>query len=426
MSPFNNHLEVAGFEKILLLKFSICVLFSIGVWVVYTQKARLISISDPKKGLLFLVSFTLLRILPFLIIYVILDFSARSDVRMFYDSALGALKLGFVYRDFETAYSPIFPYLTALPLLIWNSAKAIVLEMVLVEGIILWFTYKYYKNSLGNYYLLLYLMLPAPFVFSILGGQEDIWMWAFVLWTCFILRKNSNWLLAGIIMGLGLLTTKALLVLYLPALFIFAKKPWQFMLGLLIVGIPSLAFMYYHSELLFLSPIQQANDPRTPNIWSVLHPLTNGLVPIGPKILNWVGLITIQALGIFFALKSKKTSKPHYFLVFLFLIISAWLMIIQQSSLSNYAYVFLMPMVFFFGEQTNKKWLVSLLLLNLLVVIQPPIWWGIGMPIFHSLSDLNSGYKVLEYITEIGIVVLLFTFLRIIIKNFKTTNNSNE
>ncbi len=62
----------------------------------------------------FLILSILFRIIPFIIVYVILHFKAQSDVIIFWKSAQEALKLKLVYRDFESLYSPLFPYITAL------------------------------------------------------------------------------------------------------------------------------------------------------------------------------------------------------------------------------------------------------------------------------------------------------------------------
>jgi hypothetical protein len=92
---------------------------------------------------------------------------------MFYDSAVSASKGGVVYRDFDSAYSPLFPYLTVIPLWFWDSPKSIILEMVGLELLILWGTLR--LTRLSVYYALIYLLLPATFILSVLGGQEAYW-----------------------------------------------------------------------------------------------------------------------------------------------------------------------------------------------------------------------------------------------------------
>lgn len=397
---------------ILLIKIGICVALTLALLLALRFKKDFIQWSNGRESLAFWILFLLFRLLPFLIIYVLLGIQARSDVPMFYEAAKSARALLFVYRDFESAYSPLFAYLTAIPTLFWDSPNAIVLFMMMIEGIILWFTYRFYYSSEVLFNVLLYLLLPASFVLSVLGGQEDIWMWGFVVWVMWANRQKNNELWTGIILGIGLVVTKALFVLILPAVFFFVKDKVRFVLGLLLVGIPTLVVMYWHSDLLFLSPIQQANDPRTPNLWTILHPLTNGLIPLGPKFLNWIGLISILFLSIFAAVRLRKSTNFNTFLPVLFVSIYVWLMVIQQSSLANYAYIYLMPLLFIWKESRDLKFWTILFLFNWAVVIQPPIWWGMNMPYFHQIRDLMPPMHLIEYLLELLIVGCLLWFLK--------------
>lgn len=414
---FPENLLEDSFIEIFYFKLSIGVLLSILFLVLLLSNKEVLIFRNERVTLFS--SFFFLRILPFFIIYIVFNFDARSDVEMFYESALGAKRFGFVYRDFESAYSPLFAYITALPLFIWNSPKAIILFMIIVECAIIWFTINSYKSKYALKLGILYLLLPGSFVFSILGGQEDIWMWLFVLLGIYFSKKEKKPFYLGLALGFGLLITKALLVLYIPAILVFSKKPLHIFYGLLSIGIPSLCFLYLHSEFLFLSPIQQANDPRTPNIWSIIHPLSNGLIPIGPKILNWLGLFSIQSLGIYFAIKLKNRIPMSEFLPYNFLIISIWLMIIQQSSLANYAYVYLLPLIFFLKLEKSKKAMLLLLFFNVLIIVQPALWWGLKMPVFHSLSEINLPFEKIEYGLEVLILVLLFWLLFFVINRLK-------
>ncbi len=420
---FPENLLSDSFINVFYFKLSIGLILSI-LFSLFLFSSKDVFVFKSKRVTLF-TYFFILRLLPFYIIYIVLDFDARSDVEMFYESALGAKNLGLVYRDFESAYSPLFAYITALPLFFWNSPKAIILLMIIVECVIVWFTINFYESKYAIKLAILYLLLPGSFVFSILGGQEDVWMWLFVLFGIYLSRKEEKPFYVGLALGFGLLITKALLVLYIPSILVFSKKPLQIIFGLIIVGIPSLGFLYFYSEFSFLNPIQQANDPRTPNIWSILHPLSNGLIPIGPKILNWLGLLSIQSLGIYFALKLKNKIQFSEFLLFNFLIISIWLMIIQQSSLANYAYVFLLPLIFFLKLEKSKKTMFIFLIFNVLIIVQPAIWWGLKMPVFHSLSDINLPFEKLEYSLEVLILAFLFWLLYLVINRLKNNTKFN-
>jgi hypothetical protein len=356
-----------------------------------------------------LLFFLVFRLFPFFVVYFYLGFDARSDVLMFYDSAISAAKGAWVYRDFESAYSPLFPYFTVLPLWLWDSPKAIILQMILLEFVILWGTIK--LRGASTFQGLLYLLLPASFILSVLGGQEDIFMWGVIVLALLVFKRNKNYLILGIVLGCGLLITKALLILIIPGILIAVKDRINFFMGLLLVGIPSLVILYLNIGMDFLSPIQQANDPRLPNIWSILHPLTNGFIPLGPKWLNWVGLLSILFIGYLYIARNRTENFPDK-LPHLFLVVYMWLMISQQSSVVNYAYAILMPLVFW-GNKSNKPFFwVVMVLLNFAVILQAPLWWGMGMIYFHSISDLLVPMHALEYFLELLVVGSLFWFLK--------------
>lgn len=358
----------------------------------------------------FTLTFLFFRIFPFILIYIVLENNARSDVQMFYDSALKAFQGGFVYRDFPNAYSPLFPYLTAIPLFFVESAKSILLEMILLEGLILWISFKFFRNLDGKSLLLVYLLLPSSFIFSVLGGQEDVLMWGVIVAVLVIYQKTNSFFWVGIGLGIGLLLTKFLLILIFPAIFIYTRSKGKLLLGCLFVGVPSLLFLYTQIQWDFLSPIQQANDPRLPNLWSVLHVITNGWSPLGPKWLNWAGLLAIISGSSAFAWRYR--SLPlEYFLPNLFIIIFIGMMIVQQSSLANYAYNFMLPFIFVSYPYLNNKQKIFFAIFNIALVIQPPIWWGQQMKYLHQWSDLLVPVNLLEYSMELIILLGLIYFL---------------
>ncbi|GAA4469602.1 hypothetical protein GCM10023189_56850 [Nibrella saemangeumensis] len=385
------------------------------------QTRKTVRIAPSYHTTLFLLSFLCFRIIPFILVYVILDYDTRSDVPMFYDSAVEALKLKVVYREFDTAYSPLFPYLTALPLMVWNSPKAILLLLMLTEGVTLWLTYKLYLPSVDRLRysddllrkIMLYLMLPIPFVLSVLGGQEDILMWLFGAWALLIWRRKRDDLWIGIVLGLGMVVTKAILVLTLIPVFFLVQNRFRYVLGLIIVGLPSLVIMYALAGLEFLEPIQQANDPRTPNLWTILRPALGDIVPLGRKSLNWVGLVSILGLASFVGYAYRRQGRFFDGFIVLWIVTYAFMMIVQQSSLANYAYIFIMPLVFAAISFDKKSHLLLLLAFNFTIVVQPPIWWGMDMPLFTSLADFANGWALTEYLLEIIIVGCLLYIINL-------------
>ena len=412
------------FSVLVYQKSAIAALFSLVAWWYWTNRdAR---VFESSRDVLWV--FVLFRLVPFAVVYLFLDYDVRSDAWMFYDSARQALQLKTVYRDFDSAYSPLFVYLTALPLLLWNSGKAIVLLLILAEGLAVYLTVQLFGDDRrAHQKAILYLLLPAPLVLSVLSGQEDILMWLFGAWALLVWQKKRDDLWVGLVLGLGMVATKALLVLTLIPVFFLVKNKIRYFLGLVLVGLPALVVMYALVGLEFLEPIQQANDPRTPNLWTILRPVLGAIVPLGHKTLNWVGLVLVLGLGCFVAHRWRGRGQFVAGFTTLFVATYAFVMVVQQSSLANYAYLFLLPMLYVPAVKLTKKTqFFLLLLLNFAVVVQPPVWWGLRMPIFKTLSDLAPGWHATEYLLEVIIVGCLGYFVVVLVKADEPIGSVNK
>ena len=139
----NSLFDLIETDKVFFLKSLICLIL-IGLNILLF-KSKIFINSKFGFNSWFSFSFLIFRIIPFVFIYIVLGEEARSDVSMFYDSAKSALQLKFVYRDFESPYAPLFAYITAFPLIFWDSAKAIILEIIIIEAIIVYFTPKVFS-----------------------------------------------------------------------------------------------------------------------------------------------------------------------------------------------------------------------------------------------------------------------------------------
>src|SRR5690606_41498846 len=60
----------------------------------------------------------LFRLVPFVLVYILLNIDPQSDVEGFWEEASLAFQGKIVYRDFWSPYSPLYPYFLALGLYI--------------------------------------------------------------------------------------------------------------------------------------------------------------------------------------------------------------------------------------------------------------------------------------------------------------------
>jgi hypothetical protein len=398
--------------SVLLFKIAIAVLGSLGTMAVVRFRNQFEQVRIRQQGPVILTFFILLRIVPFIVVYILLGQKSDSDVPVFYDAALHAMHGEVVYRDFWTPYSPLFPYMTTVLLRFWNSPNAIVLLMILVEGLTLWLTWRVYRTEIRDIFprILTYLTLVGPLVLCVLGGQEDIWMWLFGALSVLIWQRTRDSLWIGVVMALALIITKALPVLLVIPLLFLVEKPVRYVIGMAITGLPALAILVALVGTKFLTPMSIAELPFAPNLWTVLSPLIGDFRGYS-KVLLWGGIvltILITSLG---AILLKQRLTYAKALPVLWTLCFCFMMFIHKNSFSNYAFIFLMPMLINAIDLRSRRQVAVLILFNALVVIQPSYWWRIKNPIFTRWSDLTSATNLIEYGMELTIMGCLVYFL---------------
>ncbi len=413
----------------LLPKFLISIVLSIVFLILLFNKEKFSKLTHNQENKAFLALIFILRILPLILIFLVFKYDATSDVKLFHIWAQVAKQGYFVYRDFPAPYAPLFSYITAIPLFLHNHLNSILAEMVFIEIIILAISYKYFSENYGKstslYNSALYLSLPASFILSVLGGQEDVWMWGIIVSALYIFQKTKDSFWVGIILGIGMITTKVLFVFCLPIAFILIQNKWRYLIGLAIIGLPTLAILVYFGGDTFLLPIQEANNPRSPNIWSILNPFIKVYDGIGIKNLNLIGLISNLLLVIIFSIKAKLNKiSIEKALPLIWVLSNLWLMFIQQSSLANYCYIYLIPLIFYFDNFKNKQFAIMTLFLSFVCAMQPPVWWGEFTPVFKDLNEVLKPMNLIEYILEILIVVSIIYFCINIYKSIFTKSNA--
>ncbi|NBA75130.1 hypothetical protein GOQ04_06205 [Emticicia sp. ODNR4P] len=394
------------------LSLSLCLI----AWLAFRFRPQIESFFDRigKTASFSLLAF-IFRILPFLVVYVYYGFDAQSDVQIFWRSAQKAKELGIVYRDFPSLYSPLFAYVTAIPVVFWDTARAVTLLMIIIELLILLLTMRTYRNGLSNgeilFKTLIYLCFPAPFIFCVIGGQEDIWMWGFACLMVWAWLKGKSDFILGVIVALGLIVTKAFFVLFVPPIFLKLSNRWNFILGMATLGIPTLAFLYLHGGTAFLMPIQLAQEPMCPNIWSVTYPILGELIAkFNIRILNWIGLFVIIGVSCWQAVKFKNLELKQ-FVPFVWLGIFGVMMIFQIGAYSNYIFIYAMPMLFGLVNFEDKKFFVYSFIIQTAAVLQPSLWFRIGKPFYTWVFFLQAKFTT-EYILQLIIFFGIVYWMR--------------
>lgn len=419
-----------SFDTTTLVKTIVAVGLAVTVWLLLANRHRLGPVLRRHERLITYLTFVLLRLVPFVFVYLILDQEPRNDVDFFYQKAKAAVQGKLVYRDFLSYHAPLFGYLISWPLLLWHNARVLVLLMAVMEFIIAKATLKRFRTGADApvVWFVVYYLLPVPFVAMILFAEEDIWMWGFCLLSLALSPGRRFSLRVGLLWGVGMLTIKFMLIVFLIPLFFIVPNRFQYVVGLLLVGLPSLAILYALVGMDFLMPIQHSSLPMTPNAISVLRPvLGTWFEQISLTYLNWAGLLaTIGGASLvgyrFRAIGYARLMPMLYIFTF------GLFMVCLPSSPGFYLFTHTLPLVFVVlpHEPGQRAWPVFLLL-NVLVVVQP------ALSIIYNHQDLYNGWSAINgpskwtdyamQCVEVGIFVYL---LRVVLARIRVVAGQNQ
>ena len=392
---------------IVLIKSLIAIIGTLAFGMGVRFRGQVLALPEPRARRLLLVTFVVCRLVPFIVVYLLMGLNPRSDVPVFYEAASHALRGEIVYRDFWSPYSPLFAYVTALPLLLWDSAKSVVFLMMAVEGLAWWLMYRFYRPRQGEVaqlWAFLYLLLPGPFVFCVLGGQEDVWMWLFGVLSLWLWARNANAFQLGLLMAVMLLVTKALAVLIAVALLCWVRRPVPYVVGLLAVGLPALVLLYALTGNGMLTPLMFANMPFAPNLPTVLAPVIGDFTPYAGW-LSAAGLVAVLMVSAYGGWQLRRGGVSYdRALPILWVLCYGSMMFVHKSSFGNYLFIYALPLVVMLPDWKNVRPLIALLVLNVLAAVHPSLWWQMGAPIYSDPAMLNTGLYWVEYLMEVGIV----------------------
>ncbi|MEZ0485758.1 hypothetical protein [Fibrella aquatica] len=388
---------------ILLVKGVTSLLLTLAIGLLLWQRPRVEQWLTTTKAPWLTLFFVFLRLLPFLGVYVILGFEPQSDVQCFYPIVSSATRLEVPYIGAYNAYSPFFGYLLALPLALYDNIRVIVLTLLLLETATVWFTQRTYLPQLTQgerlFRCLIYYLLPVSFVFAVFSGQEDILVWGAALAGVWLWQTRQNAFLGGLALGIGLLLTKATFVLLMIPLFLLTRRKVSFVAGAAVVGLPVLVWLYLTTGMLFLEqPLHEGDYLKAPNWRSVLNPVLTGMTLNG-NLGKWITLTLLLIVIGLATLWVRKRDELVGYLPMLYITIFAAMSVLQQNSITVYAFAFMLPLVFCLTDWRNKTEVAILLIFNLLAANHPSIWWRMKQP-YYTFDSLSNPLYLAEYVME--------------------------
>jgi len=364
--------------KIILIVFGISTA-TYGLWYIDKQ-----AISDAKflkaTGLFWLLS----RFGIFVIYYGILGNEVAGDVAgYYYPQALSILEGKHIYQDFVSSYAPLFPYILAGIISIWDSAISIVLVAILLEGWMLayWLRVSPALASPNNVQMatILYVTSPLILLNIIINGQNQIWI-GFLIAAAVLLAIQRRTFWSGVVLGAAVVLVKFLVLLFVPALFFLSKNRKRWIIGFSILPVLIYGLLAIQG-IDFLVPFKAegllTSAGNIPFVVSSLFGLRTGLITQSTilQIFFYSLLLSGCWTIIFLLFKTNALKHPSRLpsVIGLFLIL---FLLLSNKSQTSYLVMAWFPICLILSYQkiTKKTWLIFSIL-SVVTIIEPALWY---------------------------------------------------
>ncbi len=356
----------------------------LGAWMLRTRVLEL-----PEKGF---VRYALgLQVIPalalFVALYVIGHQAPTSDVPAYYLPAAHAVLAGQVpVRDFATSYAPLFPYVAAGLVGLWDSGKVFALFDIILNAaaLLLWHAAanRCYDRATARHATLLFASCGHVLVQGLLGTNQA-WVGAALAASAVGLLRARD-LGAGVIQAVAAGTTKVLALVFWPVLWLFAPHRWKWLLGALLPVIALYgAFVAMGGGPGLLYPLLYEGEKTSAgNLPYLLDLLLAGTGNAERFILDGLTLAALAvAFGwLFFTTRAVSAQSRTRWLPAGLALIGLVLMFFSKKSFTGYVVFVMYPVVLMLvaGLARVRVRTTFLLVFNVLLVVEPTLWFRLG------------------------------------------------
>ncbi len=343
------------------------------------------------------------RLLPWLALYLVAGVAPHSDVATaFWPQARAALAGAVPYRDFECYFSPLFPHLLALPLLVWRDPRALILFLSALEAVTVALTLRAAQvpaaSAARARTLAFYFLAPGPLLLAVVGGQEDflLWLGGLLVWLAW--RRYGD-LAAGLATVGAALVTKPLFALPAVALLGASRARPRFLAAAVPAALAVLAALWALTGRAFLHVLHQSENLSPPNVWIWLHWLSGGAIAHEHRGLSLVVLGVVLAFGAWYFARhaAAVASGPRgFFAAWTVLFVVS--MLLNLKSMGAYLAYFALPALVLCSAPPHRGALAAWLVLGSLAPVESSLWYRTGAPLLTGLP--GSPLVALDYLLQ--------------------------
>lgn len=321
-----------------------------------------------------------IRLSLFVFIFMLLEGHVSSDVSSYYyPQAKSALNGGIWNADFESSYSPLFPYIGAAFLFIWNDSRVFVLFALCIDSVGLWFWHSLLRKTTTREDALDVSMcyaLSAPVIANALVGQQQVWIAAGLsasIWLLFVQNSPAK---SAIVQGVTLCVTKILAVLFWPVLFTVSRPRIGWLVAALAIPFLTIAVFYWlGSDLLALKGEQQ--DYTSGNLIYYANYLLGAEKQYFPL---YDAITALCLLGVSFFVFLRLRGSEHNDIDVVLSAVSlllVMLLLVSKKSYANYLCLAYFAILFVLYKNLLRYWYwCAYSLFSVAATVSPTIWFA--------------------------------------------------
>jgi hypothetical protein len=321
----------------------------------------------------------------FAALYVVGHQQVTSDVPAYYVPAAQAVLAGQVpFRDFTLSYAPLFPYVGAMLLFVWNSSKAFALFAILLNAgtLLLWHAAARasFSRSTARAASVLYAASGQVLVQALLGTNQT-WIAAALAGSALLLIRGRSFG-AGVIQALAACAVKFLALLFWPVLWIFAPQRTRWVGGAALLSIVIYgAFASGGADLLY--PLRHEGElTSSANLPYILEPLLGHDSHFAYRLFDGLALLVLAATTAWLYLKVRQTPAPQRLNLLLpgLALTELVFMLVSKKSFPGYILFCMYPLmlVMVIGIPDYFRRVAFFSMFNVLLALESSLWFYLG------------------------------------------------
>jgi hypothetical protein len=391
----------------------------LGAWALRTRLMEL-----PER--LFLRVAVALQLIPalamFLAFYVIGHQEPTSDVPGYYLPAARATLAGEIpFRDFTLSYAPLFAYLGAGLVFLWNSGKVFALFAILLNAMALvWWhaaASACIDRATARHCTILYATSGHVLVQALLGTNQA-WIGAALAASALLIMRDRS-ATSGLVQAAAACTTKVLAHLFWPVLWICARQRarWAAAAALPTAGLYA-AFLASGAGPGLLYPMRHEGELISPGNLPYLLDLV--LSPAGSLeriIFDAVGVTALATTTAWLYVRARTLdAQNRQTLVLAGLALTGVVfMLFSKKSFTGYVIFVMYPIVLMVvsGVANLRARVGFLLAFNVLLVTEPSLWFhleGYRWPLRTWLA-MGAGSAAVGFVSLDVMLLACYVYL---------------